>query len=183
LNLERVWSSNTQAIVIRGTRVAKGRRMVSDGEDKGTTPVRGRPFKQGESGNPAGRPVGSKSMTKLLMERLDGRAEELIDALIDRALKGDGAATKIISDRVMPVQRGSFVDFDLPERLPDGSMDMVKVQESLLEAVAAGKVTPADAAHLSMIFDKIMSARNEAYFHDKVFEAVTEVERIGKLVK
>jgi hypothetical protein len=28
-----------------------------------------------------------------------------------------------------------------------------------------------------------MSARNEAYFHDKVFEAVTEVERIGKLVK
>lgn len=92
--------------------------MVSDGEDKGTTPVRGRPFKQGESGNPAGRPVGSKSMTKLLMERLDGRAEELIDALIDRALKGDGAATKIISDRVMPVQRGSFVDFDLPERAP-----------------------------------------------------------------
>ena len=101
--------------------------MVSDGEDKGTTPVRGRPFKQGESGNPAGRPVGSKSMTKLLMERLDGRAEELIDALIDRALKGDGAATKIISDRVMPVQRGSFVDFDLPERLPDGSMDFQSV--------------------------------------------------------
>ncbi|MBU3731926.1 MAG: hypothetical protein FGM26_10365 [Beijerinckiaceae bacterium] len=117
------------------------------------------------------------------MERLDGRAEELIDALIDRALKGDGAATRIISDRVMPIQKGSFVDFELPERLPDGSMDMVKVQESLLEAVATGKVTPADAAHISMIFDKIMSARNEVYFHDQVFEAVNEVQRIGKLVK
>ena len=151
------------------------------GEKRGRGP--GRPFAKGEGGNPSGRPPGSKNLTKLLMERLDGRAEELIDALIDRALKGDGAATRIISDRVMPIQKGSFVDFELPERLPDGSMDMVKVQESLLEAVATGKVTPADAAHISMIFDKIMSARNEVYFHDQVFEAVNEVQRIGKLVK
>lgn len=144
---------------------------------------RGRPFRPGQSGNPAGRPQGSKNLTKLLLEKLDARADELIDNLIERALKGDASATKIISDRVMPVQKGSFVDFDLPERLPDGSMDIVKVQENLLEAVALGKITPADAAHISLIFDKIMSARNEAYFHDKVFEVVNEVEKIEKLVK
>ena len=144
---------------------------------------RGRPFRPGESGNPAGRPQGSKNLTKLLLEKLDARADELIDSLIERALKGDAAATKIISDRVMPVQKGSFVDFVLPERLPDGSMDIVKVQENLLEAVALGKITPADAAHISMIFDKIMSARNEIYFHDQVFDMVDKVQKIEKLIK
>lgn len=157
--------------------------MGGDGEGQKRGRGPGRPYQKGESGNRAGRPPGSKNLTKLLLDRLEGRAEELIDALIERAMQGDGAATRIISDRAMPIQKGSFVDFELPERLPDGSMDMVKVQESLLEAVAAGKVTPADAAHLSTIFDKIMSARNEAYFHDQVFDAVNEVKKIGKLVK
>ena len=144
---------------------------------------RGRPFEPGQSGNPAGRPKGSKNLTKLLLERLDDRAEELIDALIDRALKGDGAATKIISDRAMPVQKGMLVDFELPDRRPDGSMDPVKVQESLLEAVASGKITPSDAANISIIFDRMMNAKNDLLFEQKVLATEQEVMRIAKMVK
>ena len=151
------------------------------GEKRGRGP--GRPFAKGESGNPSGRPPGSKNLTKLLMERLDGRAEELIDALIDRALKGDGAATRIIADRAMPAQKGMLVDFELPEKRPDGSMDPVKVQESLLEAVASGKITPADAANLSIIFDRMMAAKNELLFEQKVLATEQEVMRIAKMVK
>lgn len=143
----------------------------------------GRPFVKGESGNPAGRPPGSKNLTKLLMERLDDRAEELIDALIERALQGDGAATRIIAERAMPAQKGMLVDFELPERRPDGSMDPVKVQESLLEAVASGKITPADAANISIIFDRIISAKNELLFEQKVFATEQEVIKIAKMVK
>ena len=144
---------------------------------------RGRPFKAGQSGNPAGRPKGSKNLTKLLLERLDDRAELLIDAIIDRALKGDGAATKIIAERAMPAQKGMLVDFELPERRPDGSMDPVKVQESFLEAVASGKITPADAANLSIIFDRMMAAKNELLFEQKVLATEQEVMRIAKMVK
>ena len=144
---------------------------------------RGRPFQPGQSGNPAGRPKGSKNLTKLLLERLDDRADELIDAIIDRALKGDGAATKIIAERAMPAQKGMLVDFELPERRPDGSMDLVKVQESLLEAVASGKITPTDAANLSIIFDRMMAAKNELLFEQKVLATEQEVMRIAKIVK
>lgn len=152
-------------------------------EEKKAPRGRGRPFKAGQSGNPAGRPKGSKNLTKLLLERLDDRAELLIDAIIDRALKGDGAATKIIAERAMPAQKGMLVDFELPERRPDGSMDPVKVQESFLEAVASGKITPADAANLSIIFDRMMAAKNELLFEQKVLATEQEVMRIAKMVK
>ena len=152
-------------------------------EEKKVPRGRGRPFKAGQSGNPAGRPKGSKNLTKLLLERLDDRAELLIDAIIDRALKGDGAATKIIAERAMPAQKGMLVDFELPERRPDGSMDPVKVQESFLEAVASGKITPADAANLSIIFDRMMAAKNELLFEQKVLATEQEVMRIAKMVK
>ena len=155
---------------------------MSDKKEKAAR-GRGRPFPPGQSGNPAGRPKGSKNLTKLLLERLDDRADELIDAIIDRALKGDGAATKIIAERAMPAQKGMLVDFELPERRPDGSMDLVKVQESLLEAVASGKITPTDAANLSIIFDRMMAAKNELLFEQKVLATEQEVMRIAKIVK
>lgn len=157
--------------------------MADDGRGGGKSRGPGRPFPRGESGNPTGRPKGTKNLNKLLMEKLEDRADEIIETLIERALKGDNGAMKIISDRVMPVQRGTFVDFDLPKRLPDGSLDMVRVQESLLEAVASGKITPHDAASISVIFDRIVSAKNDAYFHDQVFDAVERVQKIEKLIK
>ena len=157
--------------------------MAKDGRDNGKPRGPGRPFPPGESGNPTGRPKGTKNLNKLLMEKLEDRADEIIETLIARALKGDHGAMKIISDRVMPVQKGTLVDFELPERLPDGSMDMVKVQESLLEAVASGKVSPHDAANISVIFDKIISAKNEAHFHDQVFDMVDKVQKIEKFIK
>jgi hypothetical protein len=83
----------------------------------------------------------------------------------------------------MPVQKGMLVDFELPDRRPDGSMDPVKVQESLLEAVASGKITPSDAANISIIFDRMMNAKNELLFEQKVLGTEQEVLRIAKMVK
>lgn len=66
-----------------------------------------KPFKKGVSGNPAGRPIGSCSLTTLLKEHLqqiDKRGkrrydELLIQAITKRALKGDMRAVELIFDR------------------------------------------------------------------------------------
>jgi hypothetical protein len=59
--------------------------------------VIGKPFKEGVSGNPAGRPKGSISITTLIKQKLQevpkgkkkSYAELLVDRVMERAIKGD----------------------------------------------------------------------------------------------
>ena len=64
---------------------------------------RGRPFAKGASGNPLGRPAGSRHKTTLAMEALlDGEAEKLTRKAIDLALAGDMVALRLCLDRTIP---------------------------------------------------------------------------------
>jgi hypothetical protein len=48
---------------------------------------RGRPFEPGQSGNPAGKPKGTRHQLTMLAEQLlEGEAEELTRKAIERAL-------------------------------------------------------------------------------------------------
>ena len=54
---------------------------------------RGRPFEKGQSGNPAGKPRGTRSrLTQAAEALLDGEAEKLTRKAIELALQGDIAA-------------------------------------------------------------------------------------------
>lgn len=65
-------------------------------------------FKPGSSGNPAGRPKLGESFTDIIRERVnvvkgkngDRIADQIIDKLIARALKGDTKAAAYLIDRV-----------------------------------------------------------------------------------
>jgi hypothetical protein len=60
-------------------------------------------FTKGESGNPAGRPRGSRNAVTLAAEAmLDGEAEALTRKAIDMALAGDTVALKLCIDRFSP---------------------------------------------------------------------------------
>ena len=51
---------------------------------------RGRPFKKGQSGNPSGRPQGSRHKATLAIEELlDGEADKLTRKAVEMALEGD----------------------------------------------------------------------------------------------
>ena len=57
-------------------------------------------FKPGQSGNPAGKPKGTRNATTLALEALlDGQAAALTQKAIDLALAGDMAALRLCLDR------------------------------------------------------------------------------------
>src|ERR1700755_424788 len=72
-------------------------------------------FQKGESGNPAGRPRGSRNRTTILMQDLlAGRAEALGKKLVELAENGDIAAIRICMDRLAPAGKDEPVDVGLP---------------------------------------------------------------------
>ena len=76
-----------------------------------------KPFKKGESGNPAGRPKGSLSLTELLRNMLltvpegeDKRshAERFVSKIIDQANAGDSTAQKLVMNYIEGLPKQTF---------------------------------------------------------------------------
>src|SRR5580700_3153276 len=100
-------------------------------------PPRGRPFEPGTSGNPKGRPRGSRNGTTMATEvLLDGEAERLTRMAVDKALAGDRLALRLCLERILPPRRDRPIAFDLPEIATVG--DAVKASSAVLSACAAG---------------------------------------------
>jgi hypothetical protein len=73
-------------------------------------------FQPGQSGNPAGRPRGSRNKRTVIVEKLlDDSAGQLTTVAIARATDGDPAALRACMDRVAPRLRHRPLDFDLPD--------------------------------------------------------------------
>jgi hypothetical protein len=102
-------------------------------------------WKPGQSGNPNGRPAGSRSRTLLALDALgEGEVENIVKAMIAKAKEGDAVAARPILDRVWPARKGARLQFDLPEvsraeQLP-GAIASVNRQ------VADGDISPEEGA-------------------------------------
>ena len=112
-----------------------------------TDKKQGAKFTPGQSGNPAGKPKGARNKTTLAIEALlEGEADALARKAIEMAKEGDGPALRMCLDRLAPPRKDAPVCFDLP---PIKSVaDAVEASSSLLSAVAAGDVTPDEAARI-----------------------------------
>jgi hypothetical protein len=140
------------------------------GADDTVGKQRGRPFEKGQSGNPAGRPKGSRNATTVTLEiLLDGQAEALTNKAVEMALDGDMAALRLCMDRILPPRRDRPVTFDLPTI--KSASDAAAVTSAILAAVANGEITPADAGEIGKLV--------EAYV--KAFETAELAERLERL--
>jgi len=104
-------------------------------------------FAPGASGNPAGKRPGTRNkVTRAIEALLEGQHEELTRKAIDKALEGDMTAMRLCLDRIAPPRKDGPVSFDLPPIR--SAADTVTASASLLDAVAAGDVTPDEAGRV-----------------------------------
>jgi hypothetical protein len=107
---------------------------------------RGRAFKKGKSGNPAGRPKGTRNRTTLAAEALEGQAEAITQKVVEMALAGDLTAARMCLDRILPIRRERRVSFELPPL--DSAEDIVKGMKAIAAALASGELSPREAAEI-----------------------------------
>ena len=118
-------------------------------------------WQKGQSGNPAERPRGSRNKTTMLMQNLlEGEAEAIARKAIEMAKDGDTAAIRVCMDRLAPARRGAAISCELPPVETGGGA--VAAMAAIIAAVAAGDVTPAEAASLARVIDRYMFARSLA---------------------
>jgi hypothetical protein len=108
--------------------------MQQDESPTGAKPVRKYGFQKGISGNPAGRPKGSKNKITLMKLALEGELRtqmkphmaQILAVAIQKAKEGDQGMIKLLLDKTLPTTKAS--DDEAPakekvqifiDRLPD----------------------------------------------------------------
>ena len=113
-------------------------------------------FPKGVSGNPAGRPVGSRNAaTEMAEALLDGQAGALINKCVELALEGHPAAIKLCLERIVP-RRGRAARFALPKI--ETAADIGPAMSAVARAAADGTITAFDASELSRMVETFARA-------------------------
>jgi hypothetical protein len=129
--------------------------------------VRGR-WCKGTSGNPDGRPLGSRHRATLAAEALvQERAGEIVSAAINGALAGDTSLLRALLDRILP-RREAAVAVDLPNM--QSAEDAVAGLSTLVGAVASGELTAGEAAGLGGLLKAWAEARETAQLEVRIME-------------
>jgi hypothetical protein len=114
-------------------------------------------FRPGQSGNPKGRPRGARNKATLALESLlDGQAQALTEKAIELALAGDMAALRLCLDRILPARKDRPVSIEMPTI--NSAEDAKVASAALLAAVAAGNLTPSEAAEIGKLIDAYVKA-------------------------
>ncbi len=103
------------------------------------------------AGNP-GKPRGARhKATQAALGLLEGEAEALTRKAVETALAGDTAALRLCLERIVPPKRDAPVTFDLPRM--ETARDAATAAGAVLEAVAAGELTPTEGAHIMALVE------------------------------
>jgi hypothetical protein len=114
-------------------------------------------FQAGQSGNPNGRPAGSRNKGTMVIEKLLAEgAEEIARMAIRRATGGDNAMIKLCFDRLCPPRKDRPIPFAMPEI--ETARDAAKMAAEILATVAAGDLTPGEATQLLQLFANYVKA-------------------------
>lgn len=132
-------------------------------------------FRPGQSGNPAGKRPGTRNRaTAQVLALMEGGGEEVVRAIIAAAQNGDVSAAKLVLDRICPPLRDRPVRIALPKF--EGLAGVSAAQGAVLEAVAAGEITPAEGNTLASVIE----ARRKALETEVLEQRIAALEERNK---
>ena len=128
-------------------------------------------WKAGQSGNPNGRPKGSRNrVTLVALAAMEEGADAIARKVVDLAKEGDISAARLVIERLVPVAKERPIFLSLPDT---GSAEGVaQAQAAILQAVAAGDILLGEAATLA----GIVEARRKALETQELEQRISALE-------
>ena len=99
-------------------------------------------FKAGISGNPRGRPKGTKDRRVQYRDLLEPHATNLMCKAVDLAMEGDTTALRLCLDRICPVIKAK----DEPVLIDGLKGPLAEQGEQIIGAMSKGQITPSEAS-------------------------------------
>ncbi len=152
-----------------GADTGAGTDKTGDQQERGP----GGRFREGQSGNPAGRRPGSRNRASLVLDALaDGEAEAVLQAMVERAKQGDRKTAEFVLARAWPVRKGRPVALDLPSvSTASGAAAAFAAVLAVLAALAEGRLTPEEAAAVTALLEahvRALEAAGRRREHEKM---------------
>ena len=117
-----------------------------------TDPKHGARWQRGQSGNPSGRPKGARHAALVALDAIgEAAAREVMGAVVGAAVAGDMRAAEILLRRLWPERKGRPLAVDLPPIT--GAADLPAAVGAVVQAVAAGDLTPEEGAAIAGILE------------------------------
>jgi len=113
-------------------------------------------FSRGKSGNPNGRPAGSRNRASIWLDRIaEDQVGYVLKAVLRRARHGDMRAAGIILSRCWPARKARL-RFQMPQ--VNTAADLPRALAAIASAVSTGELTPDEAQALAIVFNAQMRA-------------------------
>lgn len=128
-------------------------------------------WKPGQSGNPAGRPKGSRNrVTLIALAAMEEGGEEIARLVVDAARGGDLSAARFVLERLCPPLRERPVSLELPDT--STAQGVAQAQAAVLQAVTTGELTPGEGATLA----GLVEARRKALETEELERRIAALE-------
>jgi len=102
---------------------------------------------------------------------LEGEAEPLTRKCVELAKNGDTTALRLCMERLAPAVKSRAVNLSLPAI--ETATDLLKAQGAAIEAMAAGEITPHEAATVA----SVLEAKRKALETVEIEKRLTALEQ------
>jgi hypothetical protein len=124
-------------------------------------------FAKGRSGNPKGRPQGTRHKALLALEAIgEEGASDVVRTVVKAAQEGDMRAADILLRRLWPERRGRPLHLALPPL--ENATNLPAALGMLVRAVAAGEVTPEEAQAVAALLEAQRRAFETAELEQRI---------------